>query len=42
MNESSKGDLSDVKERWDDIREHLAAHEDSTELLRIFDERRMK
>ncbi len=42
ISESSKGDLSDIKERWDDIREYLTAHENSTELLRIFDERRTK
>jgi hypothetical protein len=42
MSESSKGNLSHVKRRWDDIREYLAAYENATELLRIFDERREK
>jgi hypothetical protein len=42
MNKSSKGDFSDVKERWDDIREHFIVYEDFTKLLRIFDERRTK
>jgi hypothetical protein len=42
MSESSKGNLSHVKERRDDIHEYLAVHEDVTEFLRIFDERREK
>jgi Protein of unknown function (DUF 659)/hAT family C-terminal dimerisation region len=42
MSESSNGNLSHVKERWDDIREYLLNHEDRTELLRIFDERVVK
>ncbi len=39
ISKSSKDNLSDIKERWDDIREYLATYKDSTKLLRIFDER---
>ncbi len=42
ISESSKSDFNNIKERWDDIREHLTAYKNSTKLLRIFDERRTK